>query len=137
MDDSGFMCRSQGVGDLRRDARRFVERQRPLRNAIAKRWPFDELENQRLRVSGLFEPIDRTDVGMIELCQRPGFPLESSDPIGIGGKQFGQHFDRDVAIKLPIARTIHHAHAAFAEGGQDFVRPETTAWSEGHRRSAV
>ena len=55
------------------------------------------------------------------------FAFEPHQPIGIGGERRWQHFDRDIAIQLRIARAIHLAHAARTEGGEDFVRTETRA----------
>ena len=43
------------------------------------------------------------------------FAAEPREAIGIVGDGRQQHFDRDVAIQLRIARAIHLAHPARAE----------------------
>ncbi len=68
--------------------------------------------------------------GMIQRRQHLRFAAESREAIRIVGDRRQQHLDRDVAIQLGIARAIHLAHAAGAEGGEDFVRAEARAGCE-------
>ena len=42
-----------------------------------------------------------------------------------------QHLDRDGAIEPRVARFVDLAHAARAEGGEDFIRTESGAGAEG------
>src|SRR6266850_6118072 len=71
---------------------------------------------------------------MIQRREQMGLALEAREPLRIGGKQLGQDLDGDVAPELRVARTIHFAHAARAESGQDFVRAEEGAGCQGHQR---
>ena len=61
-----------------------------------------------------------------------GFLLESTEAIDFGRECCGEDFDRDITTESRIARTVYLAHAASAEGGDDFVRAETGAGSKGH-----
>src|SRR5204863_272713 len=75
VDDSAFVRRLERVDDLRGDRERFVQRNRPLRDAIGKRWSFDELENERM--STLFKSVHRGDVRMIERRDELRLALEA------------------------------------------------------------
>jgi hypothetical protein len=85
------------------------------------------------------------DVRVVQRRQGLSFACEPCKPLGIARDQIGQHFDRDVAIQLRIARPIHFAHPAGPEGRDDFVRAEAgpggggqTSWIiwAGRRRAA-
>ena len=52
------------------------------------------------------------------------FALETARGGRDRARTLGQDLDRDVAIELRVARAIHLAHAAGAEGGEDLVRAE-------------
>ena len=67
---------------------------------------------------------DREDVGMGE-C-RDGFrlPLEARPPIRIGRDHVGQHLDRHIAAEPRVARPVHLAHSAGADGRTDLIRAE-------------
>jgi hypothetical protein len=41
-----------------------------------------------------------------------------------------EHFDRDVTAEAAVARAIHLAHAARAEGRENFVGTESGSGSE-------
>jgi hypothetical protein len=76
--------------------------------------------------------VDAADVRVIEGRERLGFTLKARDTFGIVGERFGKDLDRDVAIKPRIARALHLTHAARAERGKDFVRPESSADGKRH-----
>ena len=128
VDDAALVRGLERRGDLTRDRQRFVERNRALRDAVRQRRAVDQFEHQRaLRQPCFLEPVDLRDVRMIERREHLRLALESRDAIGIGGEEFGQNLDRDVAVQPRIARPIHLAHAACAEGGNDLVRAESRA----------
>ena len=66
------------------------------------------------------------DVGMIQRREGLGFAREPCEPFGVAYEEIGQHFDRDVAIQLRVARPIHLAHAPGPEGGKDLYGPRRT-----------
>src|SRR5579864_9542847 len=49
------------------------------------------------------------------------------------GKLRVRYFDRDVAIQARVARPIHLAHAARADGREDFIGAEAVTCGKGHR----
>ena len=85
-----FLVRGfQRVGDLARDAQRFVERHRPLR-----RFALDVLHHQVIRA----DVVERADVGMIQRGHRTRLALETF------GELFVRNFDGDVAVQPGVAR---------------------------------
>ena len=69
--------------------------------------------------SGILEPVNRTDVRMIQRREHLRFALEPRQAIRIAGKCRRQDLDRDVAIQLRIARAVDLAHPADAEQAVD------------------
>jgi hypothetical protein len=80
----------------------------------------------------VFEPVDGANVRVVERRQEPGLTLKPRETIGVRDEDCRQHFYRDVAIELRIARAIHLTHAARAERGDDFVRPEFRSRCQAH-----
>ena len=72
---------------------------------------------------------------VVERRQHLRLAREACDAIGIEGKRVGDDLQRDVAIQLGIARTIHLAHAAGAEGRANFIRTESGARGERQTRA--
>ncbi len=66
MDDALLVRRFQGFSDLFGDGESFVEGDRPLFDAISQRWPLNQFENQCLDALRLFQPVDASDVRMVE-----------------------------------------------------------------------
>lgn len=62
---------------------------------------------------------------MVERGKDLSFALESCEPIGIGGEQFRQHLQCDLALELRVLGAIDLAHAARANEVDDFVGPNT------------
>ena len=65
--------------------------------------------------------------------RRPGPRDGTGRAFGIGGENFGQDFDRDVAIQLRVVRAIHLTHASGAERSKDLVGAEANARGQCHR----
>ena len=66
-------------------------------------------------------------MGMRELRDRLRLPLEALPQLFGGGKMVGQDLDRDHSLEPGVARPVDLSHAARANRGDDFVRPETRA----------
>ena len=70
---------------------------------------------------------------MIQCGERLRLAFEPREPVRIGGKELRQDLDGHVAIELRIARPIHLAHSASANGAGDLVRAEACADLQGQR----
>ena len=64
---------------------------------------------------------------MVQGRRGAGFLLEAAHAIGIFRKSGRQHLDGDVASEPRVTRAIDLAHAAGADGCEDFVRSEPSA----------
>ena len=96
-----------------------------------KRVAFHQFEHKRAYVAGLFEAIDCANVGMVQRREDARFALEPSESIGIRREGRRQNLDRDLALRLGVARAIDLAHAAGTERAGDFVRAEVDAGLQG------
>ena len=94
----------------------------------------NKLHDECADVTGLLEPVNNGDAGVVQQGQGPGFALEPRDAIRVGGERHWQDLDRDVAPQLGIARAIHLAHATGAQLRQYVVRAEAKAGLQPRRR---
>ena len=62
--------------------------------------------------------VERADVRMVRAARSRGFALEPRAELRIASEGFGQNLDGDGAIEAGVARLVHLAHAAGAEGRQ-------------------
>ena len=68
---------------------------------------------------------------MVQRREGLGFTCEPCEPFSVAREELRQDLDRDVAIELRVARPIYLAHAARAEGGENLVKAEASAETEG------
>jgi len=137
MDDPLLVRRLEPLDDLPRDRKHFVEWHRTGEEALGERRPFDQLHHESAHVvSGFsrtfFEPVNRGDRRMIERGQQLRFAREPRDAVGVVAKSLRQDFDRHLAAQTRIMRAIDLPHSSGTEHGDDFVRTELEAGSEGH-----
>jgi hypothetical protein len=59
------------------------------------------------------------------------FPLEAREAHRVLRHASGKHLDRDLAIELRVARPLHLAHPARAEGRDDLVGAEVVSGEQG------
>ena len=126
MNNSLFVCSLEGFRDLSGKGQRFVDGNRPLRDAIGQRGPFDELEDQGRDAIGLFKPVNRADVGIVDRREHLRLSAETCHALGVVGERLGQDFQRDVAAKLGVFRSIDLTHPASAERRDDFIRADAS-----------
>ena len=93
---------------------------------------YDELHHERANAARVFKAIDLRNVMMVQRGKHAGFTIEARQAIGIVRKGLGKDFDRDIAIQLRVAGSVHLAHAASTEGRQDFVTTQACACRQGH-----
>ena len=64
---------------------------------------------------------------MVQGSEDRGLALETGEPLRILRQPPRQHLERDVAMESGVAGAIHLAHSAFAELGDDVIRPDMRA----------
>ena len=129
MDDALLVCGFDCLSDLPRDQERLIYRNWSALNPVLECFTIDQLEDQR----PLFQAVDGTDVRMIERGEQLRLAFETSQSIGIGRKRLRQHLDCNITLQSRIARSIHFAHSASTDGGDDFIRPEARSNRQRHR----
>ena len=132
MHDAAFVRGIERVGDLPGNGQCVADRQRPADGGeaadhLGQRLTIDELEDKRVYAVMLLQPVDGGDVAMIERGKRPGFALESRQPVGIGSKRGWQDLQGHVSAKLEVVRAVDLAHPADAEERRDLIRAEVSA----------
>ncbi len=132
MIDSLPVRRFKGLGHLLRDEQRFIEWNRPLRDAIGERRPLDQLHHEGLDPVRFLEAVDVCDVGVIQGRDHFRFALEPREACRIGSKRLRQDLDRDLALEPRIAGPIHLPHAAGADLRGNFIRTKPGASGQGH-----
>ena len=70
---------------------------------------------------GIFESVDRSDVGMIQRRQNFGFALEPRHALGIARESLGQNFQRHIAAEFRVVSAIDLTHASRTEGRDDLI----------------
>jgi len=70
---------------------------------------------------------------MIERPDGSGFLFESVQALRVSRK-IQEHFHRNVAVQVQIARTVNLSHPANANEGEDFIGSKASASEESHGR---
>ena len=133
MHDAGCVRFVQRAGNLRRDLQHLIKRQRTLLQAGVERLAFQILHDEERRAVLFADVVERADVRMVELGNRPRFTIEALAELAIGRQRHSQNFDRDSAIEAGVPRLVDLAHASRAEEALDFVHAEARAGAEGHQ----
>ena len=107
---------------------------RSTEQALAQVFTLDEFHDEEAGVMGCFESVDAGDAGVLQRGQGAGFAVEAGQPLRIPGHFGGENLDGDVPAELGVAGAVHLAHAAFAEGGGDFVVGKGFADQDGLRK---
>ena len=110
---------------LRAEIQHIADRQRRPRQELAQRGPLDDLRHDVRRALVDADVVYRDDIGMVERAGGLRFAGEPTLPRRIGSR-LCQDLDRDVAFQSRVARAIHFAHAARAEGGEHLIGTEMT-----------
>jgi hypothetical protein len=131
MDDAGPVRLVERVSDLDRDPQRVVDVERAKFQTSLERFALQELHDQERPAVLVPDVVERADVGMIQLRDRPRLAVEPFAKLRVGGQRFGQDLDRDDAIEPRIASLIDLAHAARSDGGENLVRAEAGTGGKG------
>ena len=65
--------------------------------------------------TGLLEPVNRRDVGMIQRRERLRLALETRQAFEVRCKRFRQDLDRHLATQRRVRPPLHLHHPAFAD----------------------
>jgi hypothetical protein len=98
--------------------------QRSARDARRECFSFEELHHQIRHVARAADVVHDADVRMIEVGEKPGFPLEALVQLRGFRHYCRQNLDGDSAIEARIAGSIHLSHPAGAERGVYYVGAE-------------
>ena len=137
MNDSTVMSRRETARDLDRVPHRLVRRQHPIADDGAERVALEELRHDERVPVMHAEVIHGDDVRVVQGRGGACFELEPTLPGGVARPFRRQHFDRDVAPKLRIARTIDVAHASGPDRGDDLEATDPIAHPDGHVRRII
>lgn len=92
----------------------------------------NKLHNEKPDVTIALESMERRDVGVIEGSKKLRFALEATQAFWVLRERLGKDFDGDVTPERGVFGFVDFAHAAGADGGEDFVRAEAGSGGEGH-----
>src|SRR5437773_7115376 len=124
------MSRCQSASDLDTVFHRLARGKGARAQALPQRLPFEQLLDGVGRILVCPKIVHRDDIGMVELACGARFLLEASQPVGVLGEGFWQHFDGDLATQPGVARAVHLAHPARTQRRYDFVRTEFSTGTE-------
>jgi hypothetical protein len=127
MDDAALVGRLQRIDELARDVERLLERQPSGGKAVGEGRAGDQLEGQGPDAVHIFESVDGRDVRMVQRREDLRFATEARHPVGIGEKDVGQEFQRDVPAEGRVARLVHLSHPAGSEQARDLVPADALA----------
>ena len=144
MNDALLVCRLERFCHLTRDGQRLVQRKagssgrtRPACYALRERGPIHQLQHQSSNAGRFFEAVDGGDVRVRERGQQLRFAREPRQVVRIDCETFWQYLQRDITIQFRVARSVHLAHGAHAEEGDDVVGTDAKTRREGGARPSV
>ena len=132
MDDPLPVRLLQRVRDLGSQAQGLIEGDRPLRDAVRERLALEELHDQVFGRTFPADVVERADVRMRELGDRPRLAFEALARL-LGIRQSGrQDLDRHLAAEPRVPRPVDLSHPARAERRKDLVGTEAGAGGKAH-----
>ena len=132
MDDPLLVRGLERLGDLSRDRERLIDRNCALNDPIGQRHTLDEFHYEGCGAAGAFDAVNERDVGVIQRGQRPGFAVETREPIGISRHSFRKYLDRHLPCEVDVGGGVNLAHASGTDRRRDLIGPKAGAWSKRH-----
>jgi len=74
---------------------------------------------------------------MIQRRQHVRFALEPRHALGVTGQRLRQNFDGDIAAEPGIVSAVDLAHAASADGREDFVGAQSSTGGQLHEGQTI
>ena len=103
-----------------------IDREASFGNRAVERLPLDEFHGEEVDTVGFVHGMDGDDVRVV--ARRRHVPRAESARAGPDRRHpGGKDFERDVASELRVGRAVDLAHAACAEGSDDFKCSQTIA----------
>jgi hypothetical protein len=81
----------------------------------------DQFHHQEVNAVFATKLVDRLNIRMVQLAERERLAAKALARGFVGESSRVQHFERNVAFQLFVVRTVHHAHAAGADLGDDTI----------------
>ena len=113
------------------DLQRLLERERAFLEPCGQRLALEMRHDQIMRAIDAADIVDAADVGMIQGRDGASLALEAGTQIGIASNLTRQDLDGNRSIEACVAGSVNLAHAAGPEGGDNLIRAEAGAGSEG------
>ena len=131
MDDAPLVRGFESLGDLARDRKRLIQRNRTTGDALREVVTLDQFHHEGSQAPAFFEPVDRGDVRMIERGEHFRFALKTRETIRVRRDRGRQNLDRDLTFQPGVGRPKYLTHPAFADLSGDVVDADSVAGSEG------
>ncbi|MBK6407866.1 MAG: hypothetical protein IPF66_24335 [Holophagales bacterium] len=100
MDDPLLVRLLEGFRDLAGDGEGLVERERPALQPLGEVLARHELHDEGAHAAGLFEAVDRGDVGVLQLGENLRLALEAGEAVRVRRERLREDLDRDLALQL-------------------------------------
>ena len=100
-----------------------IDRKRAILQQLLQRVSGDVLHHEVDEPGLALDPIDRNDVGMVELGRRLGFLVEARNQLGVVRHLRRQYLDCHLALQRQVLGQEHDRHAAPPQQAGDLVAP--------------
>jgi hypothetical protein len=132
MDHTSSMRDSERIRNLNPDLQRLVKRQSTFLDSVLERVAFQVFHDQEIDPILTAHVEDWADVRVTERSERFGLALESLFQARTCGNVLRENLNGDRPVQASIGGLVDFTHAACPDGELDFIRPETSAGTEGH-----
>ncbi len=99
---------------------------------LGQRLSLQVLHDQVLDTVLIAHVVERTDVGMRELGDRLGLPLEALPEFRGRGEMFRQDLDRHRSLEPRVPSLVNLAHASRPDGRKNLIRAESRTGVQSH-----
>jgi hypothetical protein len=133
MDDATLVRVFEAIRDLLRNRQGFVERDRPMRDALGEGWSFNQLHYQRVFPVRLLQAVNGGNVGMVQRGQDLCFTPEARHALGVSSEYVREHLQGHITAQLAVPGPIHFSHSARTKWCDDLIGTDFRAGGGGHQ----
>jgi len=112
MNDAFGVSGVEGSGHLNSNFEEFVERNRPLCDAMFESLAVEKLHHEKVAALVFVDVVENTNVWVVECGGRARFATETLERVGIARGVVWQELQRDEAAEFSVFGRVDHAHAA-------------------------